>query len=58
MYVRVVAENCFTYTVYIHKRNPDANLIEINEGMSELLDNQVNTQNGNMKKIRGLCKPL
>ena len=35
------AENCLTGTAYIHKRNAGASMVEINEGMSELLDKQV-----------------
>ena len=31
----------------IHRRNIGASLIEINEGMSELLDKQVDTENEN-----------
>ena len=34
-------------TVYIHRRNVGASWIEINEGMSELSDKQVDTQNEN-----------
>ena len=33
----------------IHRRNVGASLIEINEGMSELLDKQVDTENENLK---------
>ena len=35
----------------IHRRNVGASLIEINEGMSELLDKQVDTENENLKII-------
>ena len=31
----------------IHRRNVGASLIEINEGMSELLDKQIDTENEN-----------
>ena len=34
-------------TVYIHRRNVGASWIEINEGMSELSDKQVDRQNEN-----------
>ena len=43
MYLRN-SENCLTCTVYvatIHRRNAGASLVEINETMSELLDNHV-----------------
>ena len=33
----------------IHNRNVGASLIEINEGMSELLDKHVDTENENLK---------
>ena len=33
----------------IHRRNVGASLIKINEGMSELLDKQVDTENKNLK---------
>ena len=33
----------------IHNRDVGASLIEINEGMSELLDKQVDTENENLK---------
>ena len=43
----------------IHNRNVGASLIEINEGMSELLDKQVDTENENLKiKIPGLMQAL
>ena len=43
----------------IHRRNVGASLIEINEGMSELLDKQVDTENKNLKiKIPGLTQAL
>ena len=41
----------------IHKRNVGASLIEINEGISELLDKQVDTENENLKiKILGFTQ--
>ena len=44
-------ENCLTCTVYVHRRTVGASLAdsEINKEMSELLDNQVDTQNENLK---------
>ena len=43
----------------IHRRNVGASLIAINEGMSELLDKQVDTENENMKiKIPGFTQAL
>ena len=43
----------------IHNRNVGASLIEINEGMSELLDKQVDTENENLKiKIPGFTQAL
>ena len=40
-------EDCLSCTVYIG--DIGASLIEINEGMSELLDKQVDTENENLK---------
>ena len=34
-------EDCLTCAVYIYRRKTGASLFEINEGMRELLDNQV-----------------
>ena len=43
----------------IHNRNVGASLIEINKGMSELLDKQVDTENENLKiKIPGFTQAL
>ena len=44
-------EDCLSCTVYIG-RNIGVSLIEINEGMSELLDKQIDTENEN--KISGI----
>ena len=39
----------------IHRKNVGASLIEINEGMSELLDKQVDSENENLKiKVPGV----
>ena len=43
----------------IHNRNIGASLIEINEGMSKLLDKQVDTENEKLKiKIPGFTQAL
>ena len=43
----------------IHNKNVGASLLEINEGMSELLDKQVDTENENLKiKIPGFMQAL
>ena len=50
------AENCLSC---IHRRTAGASLAEINEGMSELLDNQVDTPNENLKiNILGFTQAL
>ena len=42
-------EDCLSCTVYICRRNVGASLVEINKGMCELVDKQVDTQNENLK---------
>ena len=44
-------EDCLSCSYSIHRRNVSASLIEINEGKSELLDKQVDTENENLKII-------
>ena len=42
----------------VHRRNIGASVIEINEGMSKLLDKQVDTENENQIKILGFTQAL
>ena len=52
-------EDCLSCTVAIHRKNVGASLVEINEGMSQLLDKQVDTQNKNLEiKIPGFTQAL
>ena len=52
-------EDSLSCAVYIRRRNVGASLIEINKGMSKLLDKQVDTQNKNLKiKISGFTQAL
>ena len=47
------------YSIAIHRRSASASLVEINQRMSELLDNQFDTQNENLKiKIPGFTQAL
>ena len=41
---------------YVHRRKASASLVEFGEGISELLDKQVDTQNKNL--ILGLTQAL